>query len=157
VIERRKSLAGTLLLSIVLLAAIGCGSSPQRSAAGFCRTFKTEAVRLHDKYEARAKFASTAQPLVGLVSMVGTLAEAQGDLVTMLVRLDKVAPDSIEPDVAAAHDALKKQADHTGQALTNPLAALGEGVVNALTSAGSFQQVNTYIKDNCDLSFMKSG
>src|SRR4051812_39600801 len=109
--------AGGVGFFLLLSAAAGCGGSSSCSAKAFCRTYQTEAVRLHDKYVSRSKTMSSSEPLTSLIVAVGTLAEAQGDLVTLFARLDKAAPDSVEPDVAAVHDAMKKEADSAGKAL----------------------------------------
>jgi hypothetical protein len=145
------------LIGVVGTAAAGCGG-PQRSAQAFCATFQREAVRLHDKYQAQVGSLDVdADPLGSLATTLGTALEAQGDLVVLFDRLDKVAPDEIEPEVAAVRDAMKKQVDAAGDALKDPLGALGSALLNGLTNMGSYNAVDQYIQSNCDLSFEKGG
>jgi hypothetical protein len=84
-----------------------------------------------------------------------TALEAQGDLAVMFTRLDEVAVDEIEPDVAAMRDTLKQHAEAVRNAGSNPLGSLGASFLGALQSSGSSQQVDAYVRAHCDLSFQR--
>lgn len=143
------------LLAVLMLACLlGCSDSG-RSTEAFCDTFESEALRLVDEYSSRLDgIDAESDPLGALVLALGSILEAQGDLVVLLDRLEAVAPDEIQPEVEAVRDALKDQADAAGEALSDPLAALGSGLAAGLTSMGSVTAIESYIRDNCDLSFL---
>jgi len=148
-----------VFVAAALLAGAGaaCSSKPQRSVQAFCDTFKTEAIRLHDKYQRAADTFGTQQdPLVGLLGAAGTIFGAQGDMVVLFDRLDQTAPSDIEPDVHAMRDAAKSSADATKKAITDPLGAIGSGLVTALQSSGSSHAVDSYLQSHCDLSFERN-
>lgn len=139
-------------LVVVSLVTTGClGTGSHRSVKEFCDTFKEQAIALHTKYESADKSIQTggAGTLAGLV----TLVQSTSDFVVMFDALDKVAPDDIEPDVAQVLDSLKQAEENNNDALSDPLKALGSGMLIALQSGGAFNNVNTYIEQHCDLSF----
>jgi hypothetical protein len=150
----RSLVLGTAMTTIVLISAACSSSGSNRSVAAFCGSFKAQAIQLRVKYQMQAASAQGTDPLSGLVSLTGNLLEAQGDLVVLFARLDQVAPSEIEPDVAAVRDGLKQQADAVRNAGTDPLGAFAGGFISALQSRGSVNSVESYLKSNCDLSFM---
>lgn len=112
-------------------------------------------VSLRAKYDDRAAgLDPEGDPLMSLIVALGSLVEAQGDLVVMFDRLEKVAPEEIQPEVAAVRDSMKDQLDSAGDAVGDPLGALGGALVAGLASMGSYSAVERYIESNCDLSFM---
>lgn len=143
-----------VLLALQLMTS-GCfGQGSARSEQAFCDTFKDRAIALHTKYvnaDKSIQTGGTAGALTGLV----TLVQSTSDLVVMFDALDKVAPDDIEPDVAQVLDSLKQSEENNNSALSDPLKALGSGLVIALQSGGAFNNVNSYITQHCDLSFEK--
>ena len=146
-------LTGVLATALTLSGCMGSSSSePTRSKAAFCATFKKQAIALHDKYESADQAASDGTSL-GMLSGFSSIVQAPGDMVVLFDSLDKAAPNDIEPSVAEVLNSLRKMQDAQKDALTNPLSALGSGLVSALTSGGAYQQVNDYITANCDLSF----
>ena len=76
-----------------------------------------------------------------------TVAAAPGDLVVLFDKLAKVAPDEIQSEVEAIHDSLKDQQDAMGDAIDNPLGAIGSSLISGLTNAGSYQAVDEYTPD----------
>jgi hypothetical protein len=139
--------------AVLLLALLSCSSSPTRSRAAFCETFTTNAVRLHDKYQTAANSAAAqGGSLSSLIGSLGNLLSAQGDLVTLFTQLAQVAPSDIATDVAASRDALKAQASATRNIASNPLGAIAQSLIGGLQASGSFDRVNSYINQNCDLT-----
>lgn len=142
---------------VAIVMVVGCSGGQERSTEEFCDTFESEAVRLRDKYESRLSgLDSEADPLGSLLLAMGSLVEAQGDFVVLLERLERAAPKEISPEVAAARDAMKKQVDAAGESLGDPLGALGTSLITGLASLGSFEQVERFVRENCDLSFITS-
>lgn len=143
------------LIALPLIAALaftmsGCGT--ERSPKAFC------AVYWQQKHEYLAKYnhaAATTQevakknPLLGAFAGVATSLQAIGDVEIIFDKLDKVAPDDIEPDVAAIRDSLQKQTDSAGDAVHNPLGTLVNGLVSSLTTMGSWQRVSDYVVTEC--------
>lgn len=153
---RGRSLPPVLAMLILMLVlpflTSGClGMGDKRSVKAFCDTFKTQAIALHTKY------AQADQSIkgggVGYLTGLLTLVQSTGDMVVMFDALDKVAPDDIEPDVAQVLDSMKQAETNNNNALSNPLGALGSGILIALQSGGAYNAVNSYIGQHCDLSF----
>lgn len=143
------------LVTSIGATAPGCGDGTERSVEAFCSTFEREAVRLHDKYGAQVRSVDAeADPFGALLVGTGSLLEAQGDFVVLFDRLEKVAPEEIQPEVVALRDNFKRQAEAMGELADNPLGALGGGLISGLQSKGSYGRVEGYLGANCDLSFM---
>lgn len=148
---------GLAVVGVLLLVPLSACGHTKRSPEALCDVFRKESIRLHDKYESQMSAANgQGDPLAGLFAGVGSLLQAQGDMVVMFERLDRVAPDDIEPDVAAVRDAFKQQAEAMRNAASNPLGAFGAGLLGAIQSSGSWEQVDTYVTKHCDLSFQNS-
>jgi len=139
-----------IILTITMYAVV-----PHRSTQAFCNTFQKQATALNTKYSKQAaNIEAQSNPLTGLLEATGSLIQAQGDMITLFNQLDKVAPGSIEPDIAAIRDMYKQQASETSKAVTDPLGTLASSLVSSLQNMGSTQRVDDYIKNNCNLSFM---
>ncbi len=152
--KRLRAAVSACVAAMVLLAA--CGSGPSRSTASFCDEFQSRAIELHDKYKAEVRASDPkGDPLGSLLRLTATALEAQGDMVSLFDALDQRAPDSIEPDVATMRDSLKSQAEAMRNAASDPLGALGGGLIAGLQAMGSAKRVDTFIASNCDLSFMQ--
>jgi hypothetical protein len=149
--KRTPGVRCTAALCSLAIVAVAC--KPGRSVNAFCATFRTEATRLHDKYQAAVDKAGSSDPIGGFIGALGSALQSQGDLTVMFQRLDDVAPEDIEPDVAAMRDAFRTQAEATRNVGTDPLGALGAGLITGLQSYGSQQQVDAYLRSHCDLSF----
>lgn len=146
---RPLHIVGTVVAVLVVVLVVR-HMTPVRSVESFCATYKKEATTLHDKYDRAASNAKADDSLSSMINGLGTVAQAPGDLVVLFDRLDKVAPDDIQPDVEAVRDSLKKQADAAGEMASNPLGALFSGLINGLQNMGSFERVNNYIIENCE-------
>jgi hypothetical protein len=113
---------------------IHAAAGPHRSTKSFCQVYSTE----------KAKFIheTNGNDLAsGLSAVIG--------MPQMFDRLDKVAPDEIEPDVANIRDALKKSEDAAGGALGNPLGALGQSLVAGIEAGPSWERVANFVDQNC--------
>ncbi len=96
---------------------------------------------------AKANGEASRNPLGSLA----TLLSAPGDLTVVFAGMIPHAPESIQPDTVAVHDALSKLQDNLGSAATNPVGALGANLINSLASSGSFQRVGEYLQARCPL------
>lgn len=134
--------AVAVALPILVLASCGAGSD--RSPEAYCRAFYETAAPIRQSYvEAGEEVES--DPLKAIVTLIGS----PGDLTVIFDHMASHAPDEIRSDTEAARDALKKEQDALGEELSNPLGALGAGVIAGLTSSGSFSRVDTYLDDHC--------
>lgn len=140
------------MAALVAMAAATAGCAPQRSVESFCSTYWNEKTAYVDKYERAAdgvRAVSDQEPLLGLLSGTAMLAQASGDVIVIFDKLDKVAPDDIEPDVAAIRDTLKSQAEKAPGAISDPLGTIVGGLVQSLMVSGSWQRVGDYVITNC--------
>lgn len=144
---RRPAVAAFLLAATVVLPS-ACGSG--RSVEAFCSTYKERKANYLDKYNADARsIDSQSDPLLSMMAAVSMTAQSMGDLESMFDALDKVAPDSIEPDVAIIRDQWKQSIDSVGDGASNPWgAALGQ-LVSGLAHQGSWTRVGNYVQANC--------
>jgi hypothetical protein len=143
-------------MALVLIAVgVLAGCTQPRSREAFCRTLAQETQRYRDKYSQRfdqiGKTAQTREKTLSslLSTTVETSVEALGDAVAIFDKLDKVAPEEIQPDVAASRDALRRQRDALRNVGNNPLGALTESFASTLVTMGSWERVSTYIDQNC--------
>ncbi len=131
-----------LLLSAVLTTAVvsACSSSPP-TAADFCRTLAQQ----------KAKYLSTygnAASSNGLEDLALALS-AVGQWVPIFEALQQNSPPSIEPQVASIVSALQQEQQETADAASDPLGAIGAGLITGLESSGSWQQVSDYAAAHC--------
>ena len=61
-----------------------------------------------------------------------------------------MAPDDIEPDVAAIRDSMQKQIDRMPDSAKDPLGGVLGGILAGLTTMGSWERVGNYVTDHCD-------
>lgn len=139
---RRALAAAAALGATVGLAA--CGSN--RSVEAYCSVFYGEGQQLRSQWAAAG---SSEDPFAGLAAVFS----APRDLAVFFDKLDKVAPEEIEPDVAELRDAFQQQADSLGSqaggVLDNPLGALAGSLAAGLSTAGVEQRVDDYTLKNC--------
>jgi hypothetical protein len=156
--QQPRVFIGISVTILIIVALIIYSVIPQRSVQAFCDTFKKEGTALHDKYQSAADgITKSSYSLSSMISGMGSIAQEPGDMAVLFDRLDKVAPNDIEPDVAAVRDALKKNNDTASKASGNWLSAIASSFVTGLQSMGSMQKVDSYITKNCDTSYMSSG
>ena len=139
-----------LVAMIIVATVVGPACGQGRSVEAFCSTLASETQRLSDKYEARFDAVDAeANPLGSLLVGVGSLAEGLGDAVVLYDRLERVAPEDIQPEVAAVRDGLQQQVDALSNSAANPLGALGAGLFGGLAMQGSATRVDAYVAQNC--------
>jgi hypothetical protein len=130
----------TLVIVVVggaTVAGIGTHAAfaSQHSTKNFCKVYSQE----------KAKYINSTNS-----GNVGTGLTAVLGIPQLFDRLDRVAPSTIEPDVANIRDSLKRAEEAAGNAsLNNPLAGLGGGLVASLESAQSWQNVANFVDQNC--------
>jgi hypothetical protein len=134
--------AGVIAVVVSLMSLIisGC-SGPPPTTAGFCSVYHQQ----EQQYLAQYNHPSSSDGLADLVSLIGAVS----DWVPIFEKLDQAAPPSIEPDVHNVLDSLKQEQQAAGQEITNPLAGLASGLEAALMSSASWQNLNTFIAQNC--------
>jgi hypothetical protein len=143
--------AGALVLA-------GCGASggdgPIRSVRTFCDTYASEKAQFLSRYSSIGEGGASesgAQVLTDLVLGIQSL----GDVSVILAKLDKVAPDDIEPDVAAVQASWKDMQGTLGDEASNAfnptglVGAMLKGLLLSAESNGSWQRVGVYIQQHC--------
>lgn len=138
--------ATALLLALLTTIVSGCGSS-DRSADAYCKAFYESAAPIRETYEEADKNME-ADPIGSIATVLG----APGDMVTIFSHMSAHAPDEIRADTEAAQSSLEDQQDSLGDALSDPLGALGKGLVDGLTSSGSFGRVDAYLNEHCPVN-----
>lgn len=140
------------MLSVTVISALlslsGCGQS--RSPEAFCHVYIDHKRDYLTKYSAAANSINNdSDSFTALVGAVSMTAQSMGDLESMFDALDKVSPDSIEPDVAIIRDQLKQSIDSMSGAATDPLGTMLGSLMSGLAHQGSWQRVGTYVQENC--------
>lgn len=138
-----RAATGALFVTLTVSLA-ACGSTSERSADAYCRAFYETAAPIRENY-IEANEEAEEDPLSALVTLLG----APGDLTVIFDTMSEHAPGEIKADTAEARDALEKQQDSLGDALSDPLGAIGSGLIAGLTSSGSFSRVGNYLQEHC--------
>lgn len=133
--------AQVLSIALALLLAAGCGGA-ERSPQAYCKAFYSKAAPIRDAY---VKADPNKDPLGAFVMLIS----APGDMISILDGMTDHAPDEIKSDTVEVRDSLKKSVDSMGDALSDPLGAIGGGIISSLTSAGAFQRVDAYLGQHC--------
>jgi hypothetical protein len=126
----------------VALTVVGCGSSQPKTAASFCQVYQQQ------KSQYLAKYGTASSAGDGLAAL-GQLVGAVSDWVPMFQALDAAAPPDIEPDVHNILDSLQQQEQDVGQEASDPLAGLASGLMSGLMATSSWNDLGTYITQNC--------
>lgn len=135
-----------LVLAVVGLGVVACSG---RSVDAFCSTYQEQKAAYLARYGNAGQQADSGDPAADLLGSAVQLGSALGDIVIMFDKLSKVAPDDIEPDVSAIHDSLQKQIDGASGAVKDPLGTIGGGLLQGLTTIGSWQRLEDYVVANC--------
>lgn len=146
----RTPRAWGLVVVLGLTASLG-GCSTGRSPEKFCAVYREEKqayLKRMDKANSSLD-SSSSDSAAALFGGLGEALSALTDLPHMFDRLDKVAPDDIEPDVAAIRDFLQKQIDSAGDAVQNPGGALIGNLMGSFQVSSSWERVGAYVKDTC--------
>jgi hypothetical protein len=142
-----KTLRPTVAVAATLLVALAldaCGGSSERSPEAYCRAFYETAAPIRESYVEAGEEVET-DPLGAIVTLLGS----PGDLTVIFDSMSKHAPDEIQADTEAARDALEEEQESLGEEFSDPLGAIGAGVIAGLTSPGSFSRVDAYLNEHC--------
>jgi hypothetical protein len=132
---------GIALAGLVAAACLqGCGQ--ERSAEAYCEAFYAKAAPIRQAYV-------DADPEKDPLGAFVTLMSAPGDMVSILDGMTDHAPDEIKSDTAEVRDSFKDLQDSMGDALSDPLKAIGSGLASSLSSAGAYQRVDGYLAQHC--------
>ncbi len=137
---------------IVVMAASLSGCASGRSTEAFCSTYWEEKNAYLQRYGTAAeeiRAAGDEDPFAALLGGTAMIAQALGDTIVIFDKLERVAPDDIQPDVAAIRDNLKAQMERASDAVSNPLGSLVGGLVQGLAVGGSWQRVGDYVVTHC--------
>jgi hypothetical protein len=143
-----------LALGAAQLTACSGSDAPQRSVQNFCDTYNSEKANFQSRY---APLESGSQPQSGEAVLTDLIMGFQslGDVTVILTKLDAVAPNDIEPDVAAVLDSWKGMQSTLGDEASNvlnPSGLLGavlKGLLASVESGGSWDRLGNYIETNC--------
>jgi hypothetical protein len=114
---------GILLVMIIFIVILGSATKPQRSVNAFCKVHKEQAALLGHAGGDKYTYSSALFP--------GASSNNAADFVPAFRKLDKVAPDEIEPQVKAMGDIFQKMSDEPTQVLS--LAVNGLSTEKAVT------------------------
>jgi len=134
--------AAAALAVTTAISVAGCGSGQPKTAASFCQVYQQQ------KSQYLSKYGTTDNGGDGLAAL-GQLVGAVSDWVPMFQALDAAAPPDIEPDVHTVLDSLQQQEQDAGKEVTDPLAGLASGLMSGLMATSSWNDLGTYITQNC--------
>lgn len=129
-----------VVLACAILATVLAGCSSGRSVEAYCRTFKAEGEAFHSYLG-----SSSDDPFTQIIKIVG----APQQLAIAFDKLDKVAPEDIEPDVAVLQKAFQYISDHAADNVDNPLKAIAVAIQMGANTQPSYDRVNQYTTQNC--------
>ena len=146
-------MAGLVSLSVFVVVAVvpaGCGGESTRSTEAFCATMRSEKARILDQFNSTvAAGENSGDEFLGVISGLGASLQALGELRTYFAKLSKVAPAEIQTEVEIVADSFEKQLDAASKAVSDPLAALSEGLMSGLTTSGQLNTVDSFARENC--------
>lgn len=138
-------IAGIAIAALLAIFAVPWGSifGPGRSVAAYCRTWQEEGTKLRNRQIAAQNQGESGDIFGPITAAMG----APGDLAAFFDKLEKVAPDEIEPDVKRYRDAWDKIADsyeHGGW-----LEMLMTQAAVAAQVKGVESRIDTWTQTNC--------
>jgi hypothetical protein len=129
------AVAGILILPIGLTAC-----APTRSEANFCKTLKSEKLRISTKLQKQLNDKS-GDPLADGIKVLMASLEGLGELQVYTAKLAKVAPSEIQTEA----EAVAKSFEDQQKGLSDPLGAM----VGAFMTAGPLNAEDDYAKSHC--------
>lgn len=142
----RLKWVGFALFAVMVLVVARQWPSSERSDENYCKTFRTAGERLHRQWASQSQQAqSNNDPL----SAIGGLLAAPRDLADFFDKLEKVAPDEIEPDVARLRDGWATMADRLGDAATNPAEFLVAQLMLGASTKNSETRIDRWTAVHC--------
>jgi hypothetical protein len=137
------SVAVALVVAAVAFVP-GCGRA--RTVENYCATFWAEGGKIRNS-------AMEAQRSGGMLGALSTVFSAPSDMAKFFDKLDAVAPEEIEPDVAKMRDAYEKIGDKMGEGMSgDPMSMLGSlagNMVIGLSVANSERRINAFTAKHC--------
>lgn len=130
----------TVLATAGLLAA-SCAGGDERSVEAFCSEVTDGAARMTEN-------VATAGDDAGSL-LVAALAN-MGEYSRILDRMAATAPDEIRTETEAAAELWDKQAEAAGDAISNPLAALGSALMSSVLASSQIEALDAYTAANCN-------
>jgi hypothetical protein len=137
------AIGATACTALVAAALLGCGGD-ERSPEAYCRAFYTKAAPIRQGYIDANKNVEQ-NPLDAIVKVLS----APGDMVVIFDGMVDHAPDDIRSDTEEVRESFKKMQESMGDAVSDPLGALGGGIIRSLSSAGSYERVDAYLNQHC--------
>jgi hypothetical protein len=145
-----RTMTKLLIVGLIAVAVLSTWwiVAPHRSVEAYCSTFHNEGVKLHKQWNAQRQ-QMTNDPFAGLGLAFGSF----DDIANFFDKLDQVAPDEIEPDVARLRDAYKQAAQNFSNSGGSQLDLLmGQQLILSLQVLGPEQRVNDWTTKNCPAS-----
>lgn len=148
--------AASVATAVTALVLGGCGNQePARSVEKFCSTYNSEKAQFLSRYGSVGKSNNGSPTARSALTDLLYGFQSLGDVTVIFTKLEKVAPDEIEPDMAAVLDSWKGMQGTLGDEASNALnpkgmvGAILKGLVASAQSNGSWTRVSDYIQHNC--------
>lgn len=137
--------------SLAAASLTGCGGgAPERSAAAFCQTMRSEKERiLAQLEETSAAGAASGDEFLAALSGLGASIQALGELRTYFQKLAKVAPEDIRTEIEIVAESYDQQVDDAGDGVTKPLETAVGALFEGLATSGQVSAVDEYARANC--------
>jgi len=138
-------IAGSVVAALLAIFVVPWGSlfGPERSVTSYCRVWQEEGTKLRNR-----QIDAQRQGEGGDIFAPITAAMAgPGDLADLFDKLDKVAPDEIEPDIRRYRDAWREVADSLKEG--NLLNMLTKQMAIAAQTKGVESRINAWTQTNC--------
>lgn len=137
-------------LSALSLFVVGCGT-PSRSVSAVCHVWDTNGLQYHNQLAAMdAQMTNDPNWSSALTALLDIVA-APHNLSILYAQMANVAPEGNEPDFQAVSDFFEQAAKAESQEITDPLAAMGNGLLSSLEDAGSFTRTDDFLDQNCGI------
>lgn len=138
-----------LLLTVLTIFGIFNYVSPKRSVESYCKTYKAETEKLHNKWKDQSEQYVKSDSFSALMGSLALVAGAPRDFEIMFNKLSKVAPEEIEDDVITMRDAFKKSSEQSISG--NFLQDLGSALLLSFRTSGAQARVDEFTTANCGL------
>lgn len=154
----QSSRAARFAMTLGLVAAAGaviaaCGGqagSVPPSAAAVCHVWDTDGLALHNEYQGEDNaYQGDPNDTNNLLSMVGSLLTFPTQIATLMTRMANVAPSPIKGDLQNLATIFNQESANEAKAITDPLGAIGSGVLGALEGSGSVTRVDQFLAAHC--------
>ena len=120
----------------------------------FCSTYNSEKSKFQSQYGSLGQSGGTQSAGAALTNLMLGF-QSLGDVTVILTKMDKTAPNDIEPDMAAVLDSWKGMQTTLGDEASNAfnpkglVGAILKGLLASAESNGSWTRVSDYIQRNC--------